>query len=76
MRAKPVIHRYAMLGILNEHGNAVKQMGELGIPKRKNEAAGAKILPGKACKEFGNAMLINKDGCEFRTNCGDIGACG
>jgi ribonucleoside-diphosphate reductase alpha chain len=76
MRAKQVIHRYAMLGILNEHGNAVKQMGELSIPKRKSEAAGAKTLPGKVCKEFGNAMLIKKDGCEFCTNCGDIGAYG
>lgn len=74
--AKLIIHRYAMLGILDEQGYPVQQMGVLEIPKRKNKAAGVKTLTGKICKECGNATLIKKDGCEFCTSCGAIGACG
>ncbi len=74
--AKLIIHRYAMLGILDEHGYPVQQMGVLEIPKRKSKTAGVKTLAGKICKECGNATLIKKDGCEFCTSCGAIGACG
>jgi ribonucleoside-diphosphate reductase alpha chain len=74
--ARLILHRYAMLGILDEHGYPVKQMGVLDIPKRKSKAAGAKTLAGKLCKECSNATLIKKDGCEFCTSCGAIGACG
>ncbi|MEQ1812915.1 MAG: ribonucleoside-diphosphate reductase, adenosylcobalamin-dependent, partial [Candidatus Nitrotoga sp.] len=74
--AKLIIHRYAMLGILDEHGYPVQQMGVLEIPKRKSKAVGVKTLAGKMCKECGNATLIKKDGCEFCTSCGAIGACG
>ena len=74
--ARLILHRYAMLGILDEHGYPVKQMGVLDIPKRKSKAAGAKTLAGKLCKECHNATLIKKDGCEFCTSCGAIGACG
>jgi len=28
------------------------------------------------CKECGNSAVIRKDGCEFCTACGAIGACG
>ena len=74
--ARLILHRYAMLGILDENGYPVKQMGVLEIPKRKSKAAGAKTLAGKVCKECHNATLIKKDGCEFCTSCGAIGACG
>ncbi|MCR4304935.1 MAG: adenosylcobalamin-dependent ribonucleoside-diphosphate reductase [Gallionella sp.] len=74
--ARLILHRYAMLGILDEHGYPVKQMGVLEIPKRKSKAAGARTLAGKVCKECHNATLIKKDGCEFCTSCGAIGACG
>jgi len=74
--AKLIIHRYAMLGILDEHGYPVQQMGVLEIPKGKKKTAGYRTIPGKVCKECGNATLIKKDGCEFCTSCGAIGACG
>jgi ribonucleoside-diphosphate reductase alpha chain len=74
--AKLIIHRYAMLGILDENGYPVKQMGVLEIPKKKGRSATPKTLAGKLCKECGNATLIKKDGCEFCTSCGAIGACG
>jgi ribonucleoside-diphosphate reductase alpha chain len=59
-------------------------MGVLEIPEGQIKAtgfvdqSGASIKPlnGKACKECGNATLIKKDGCEFCTSCGAIGACG
>ena len=74
--AKLIIHRYAMLGILDEHGYPIQQMGVMEIPAAKNKSSKAKPLTGKVCKECGNATLIKKDGCEFCTSCGAIGACG
>ncbi|MDP1592668.1 MAG: adenosylcobalamin-dependent ribonucleoside-diphosphate reductase [Gallionella sp.] len=74
--AKLIIHRYAMLGVLDEHGFPVQQMGVLEIPEGQIKPTGIKPLTGKVCKECGNATLIKKDGCEFCTSCGAIGACG
>jgi ribonucleoside-diphosphate reductase alpha chain len=74
--AKLIIHRYAMLGILDEHGYPVQQMGVLEIPEGQIKPTSIKTLSGKVCKECGNATLIKKDGCEFCTSCGAIGACG
>ena len=74
--AKLIIHRYAMLGVLDENGYPVKQMGVLEIPEGQSKSTNTKSLAGKACKECGNATLIKKDGCEFCTSCGAIGACG
>ena len=74
--AKLIIHRYAMLGILDENGYPVQQMGVLEIPEGQIKPTTIKPLTGKVCKECGNATLIKKDGCEFCTSCGAIGACG
>ncbi|NOU01726.1 MAG: adenosylcobalamin-dependent ribonucleoside-diphosphate reductase [Gallionella sp.] len=74
--AKLIIHRYAMLGILDESGYPIQQMGVLEIPSGQIKPTGIKPLTGKVCKECGNATLIKKDGCEFCTSCGAIGACG
>jgi len=74
--AKLIIHRYAMLGILDENGYPILHMGVMEVPKKKSKAAGPKTLAGKVCKECHNATLIKKDGCEFCTSCGAIGACG
>ncbi len=75
--AKLIIHRYAMLGILDESGYPVQQMGVLEVPEGQIKPTSAiKPLAGKICKECGNSTLIKKDGCEFCTSCGAIGACG
>lgn len=74
--AKLIIHRYSMLGILDEHGYPVQQMGVLEVPAAQSKSSGVKPMTGKVCKECGNATLIKKDGCEFCTSCGTIGACG
>ena len=74
--AQLIIHRFAMLGVLDEHGYPVQQMGVLEIPEGQIKPTTVKPMTGKHCKECGNATLIKKDGCEFCTSCGAIGACG
>ncbi len=74
--ANLIIHRYAMLGVLDEQGYPVQQMGVLEIPDGQIKATSIKQQTGKHCRDCGNATLIKKDGCEFCTSCGAIGACG
>jgi ribonucleoside-diphosphate reductase alpha chain len=74
--AQLIIHRYAMLGVLDERGYPVDEMGVLEIPEATREREELRMLPGKRCKECGNTAVIRKDGCEFCTACGAIGACG
>ncbi|MDR0529329.1 MAG: adenosylcobalamin-dependent ribonucleoside-diphosphate reductase [Zoogloeaceae bacterium] len=73
--ARLIIHRYAMLGILDEEGFPLQQMGILEAP---DNPAFNKVLPtrGKLCGECGNRTMIKKDGCDFCTACGAVGACG
>jgi ribonucleoside-diphosphate reductase alpha chain len=74
--ARLIIHRYAMLGVLDERGYPVDEMGVLEIPEGAREREELQMLPGRRCKECGNTAVIRKDGCEFCTACGAIGACG
>jgi ribonucleoside-diphosphate reductase alpha chain len=76
--ARLIIHRYAMLGILDEDGFPLVQMGilENPAPRVAGASAPAPVMRGKPCKECGNAAVIKKDGCEFCTACGAVGACG
>ncbi len=74
--ARLIIHRYAMLGILDANGYPTQQMGVLEIPEKQSRSTVYKPVTGKHCQECGNATLIKKDGCEFCTSCGVIGACG
>jgi ribonucleoside-diphosphate reductase alpha chain len=71
--ARLIMHRYAMLGILSEDGYPVREMGILRSP------AGGKSAPqikGALCDECGNYSVVKKDGCEFCSACGAVGACG
>ncbi|MGQ3054917.1 MAG: adenosylcobalamin-dependent ribonucleoside-diphosphate reductase [Roseateles sp.] len=76
--ARLVIHRYAMLGILDEAGQPLTDMGLLQTPAPKlSTAAGTlQVQAGKPCPECGNATMIHKDGCDFCTACGYVGQCG
>jgi ribonucleoside-diphosphate reductase alpha chain len=76
--ARLIIHRYAMLGVLDERGYPVTEMGVLEMPEddRTPELTAYRAVHGKPCKECGNSAVIKKDGCEFCTACGAIGACG
>lgn len=70
-----IIHRYYMLGILDDKGFPIQQMGILEAPENTTSN---KVLPtqGKLCPECGNHTMIRKDGCDFCTACGAVGTCG
>ncbi len=76
--ARLIIHRFAMLGLLTEDGQAIVQMGMLQdpAPSAGQPAAALPAMKGKRCKECGNDTVIRKDGCDFCTACGAVGACG
>ena len=71
--ARLVIHRYAMLGVLDERGFPTREMGVLETPRADDEPA---VMKGAKCKECGNYTVIRKDGCDFCSACGWVGVCG
>ena len=71
--ARLIIHRYAMLGVLNEEGFPLRDMGVLDAPKNTTPPT---TMAGKVCPECGNPTVIHKDGCDFCTACGYVGQCG
>jgi len=80
--ARLLIHRYAMLGILDEDGRPIEQMG---VVQAEAEAAAedagpppqaAPLIQGSECPECHLHRVIKKDGCQFCTNCGYTGICG
>jgi ribonucleoside-diphosphate reductase alpha chain len=74
--ARLIIHRYAMLGVLTEEGQPLRDMGILQAPAPKAAAVSVAPMAGKPCPECGNATMIHKDGCDFCTACGYVGQCG
>ena len=72
--AQLVIHRYAMLGVLDEEGLPVREMGILEAPRDAGREPA--LQQGSLCGECGNLTVIRKDGCDFCTACGAVGACG
>ena len=70
--ARLVLHRYAMLGLLDESGLPRTQMGVLESPSRDKSP----VLAGAKCPECANTTLIRKDGCDYCTACGFVGVCG
>jgi ribonucleoside-diphosphate reductase alpha chain len=70
--ARLVLHRYAMLGLLDEDGMPVKGTGLMQAPA----AAGARVMRGLKCPECGAYALIRKDGCDWCSSCGYTGICG
>jgi ribonucleoside-diphosphate reductase alpha chain len=70
--ARLMLHRYVMLGILDEDGFPKRQMGILETP----EPGAARVMAGAKCPECGNSTLIRKDGCDYCTSCGFVGVCG
>ncbi len=72
--ARLIIHRYAMLGVLDEEGYPLREMGILQIPESPSTQAAPML--GSRCPECGNMTMIHKDGCDFCTACGHIGSCG
>ncbi|HZZ93463.1 MAG TPA: adenosylcobalamin-dependent ribonucleoside-diphosphate reductase [Usitatibacter sp.] len=71
--ARLVIHRYAMLGLLDERGYPTREMGVLESPRAADEP---QPMRGARCRECGNDTVIRKDGCDFCSACGWVGTCG
>jgi ribonucleoside-diphosphate reductase alpha chain len=71
--ARLIIHRYAMLGVLDEKGFPVREMGILEAPHKDSDP---QVMQGALCTECGNYAVIRKDGCDFCTACGAVGTCG
>ncbi|MCC5612513.1 adenosylcobalamin-dependent ribonucleoside-diphosphate reductase [Nostoc sp. CHAB 5834] len=78
--ARLVIHRYAMLGILDETGTPVKAMGVVQSKEKDLSTTAAsttsELQAGTECPECHARAVIKKDGCSFCTNCGHTGSCG
>ncbi|HQU15478.1 MAG: ribonucleoside-diphosphate reductase, adenosylcobalamin-dependent [Chromatiales bacterium 21-64-14] len=80
--ARLLIHRHAMLGILDEDGFPIETMGTMeveepaGVENRIRAVGAMEVSPGKRCDECGNYAVIRRDGCDFCTACGAVGACG
>ncbi len=74
--ARLIMHRYAMLGILDENGYPTREMGILESPNAKQPGGGVKVMQGSLCAECGNMTVIRKDGCDFCSACGAVGSCG
>ena len=76
--ARLIVHRYAMLGILDEEGFPTRTMGILETPAgaAAGSAGAAEQVKGAKCVECGNYAVIRKDGCDFCSACGWVGVCG
>jgi ribonucleoside-diphosphate reductase alpha chain len=71
-----LLHRYKVLGILDDDGRAIHSVGILAMPQtRKTVELGTAAIKGKVCPSCGAAAMIKRDGCEFCTACGFTGAC-
>ena len=86
-----LLHRYVMLGILDQKGMPIKNLGALAFDAEADDnvvpimhqqhaaSVGAmEVMLGKRCPEpeCGSYSVIRKDGCDFCTSCGYVGACG
>ncbi len=72
--ARLLIHRYAMLGVLDAEGYPAT-----GAPVLWSDAPApgdARATVGRRCPECGHMNLIRRGGCDFCTQCGHTGACG
>ena len=73
--ARLLIHRYDMLGVLDTGGYPAA-----GSTVLWSDAPAPGDRPvqatGRTCPECGHPTLIRRDGCDFCTSCGHVGACG
>jgi len=77
--ARLILHRYQMLGILDEAGQPVVPMNafaQAGAGQRDARARQAAPVTGRTCPECHNPTLAKVDGCDQCGSCGWIGTCG
>ena len=73
-----MIHRYAMLGILDNEGEPVTQMGVMvaDAHSASSHKHDAPVMKGSECPECGAHAVIRVDGCMRCTACSYVGSCG
>jgi ribonucleoside-diphosphate reductase alpha chain len=77
--AELILHRYKVLGLLDDEGRAIGGAGALALPEADTVTqvpTAAPVLAGQACPACGAHAFIRKDGCMFCTACGHQGECG
>ncbi len=72
--ARLLIHRYAMLGVLDASGYPTA--GSTVLWSDAPAPGSTAPTAGRPCPECGHPTLVRRDGCDFCTSCGHIGACG
>ncbi|MDL1862843.1 adenosylcobalamin-dependent ribonucleoside-diphosphate reductase [Betaproteobacteria bacterium PRO7] len=71
-----LLHRYKVLGILDDDGRAIQSAGILALPDAvKVIEHETPPIKGKVCPSCHAAAMIKRDGCEFCTACGYTGQC-
>jgi len=71
-----LLHRYKVLGILDDEGRAIQSAGILALPDALKLIDHATApIKGKVCPSCSAAAMIKRDGCEFCTACGFTGHC-
>lgn len=74
-----LLHRYKVLGLLDDEGRAIQSAGILALPGMREAPVSAletQPIKGKVCPACHAAAMIKRDGCEFCTACGYTGQCG
>lgn len=73
-----MIHRYAMLGILDNEGQPVTQMGVMvaDVHSTSSHKHDAPVMKGKVCPECGAHAVVKVAGCDRCTECAYTGSCG
>lgn len=74
--ARLLIHRYAMLGVLDAEGYPMAGSAVLWSDAPVPEEDAPAATKGSICPECGHAAVIRRDGCDFCTACGYTGSCG
>jgi len=71
-----LLHRYKVLGILDDDGRAIVSAGILALPDAvKVIEHETPPIKGRVCPSCHAAAMIKRDGCEFCTACGYTGQC-
>lgn len=78
-----LIHRYAMLGLLDDAGKALETMGLLDPGGDEGQQAPPvpvaplrEVVTGRLCRECGHRAVVRLGGCDHCSACGAVGNCG
>jgi ribonucleoside-diphosphate reductase alpha chain len=66
---------YAVQNIIESRSKNMSSGNHLNL-QSASELSHGNVMAGKKCTECGAHAVIRKDGCEFCTQCGHVGACG